>query len=52
MRSNKKRQQWLIDQYNRNRPVEEWVMAFREIKDRMIQTINDKNSKTKNHGNA
>ena len=32
MRSNKKKEQWLIDQYNRNRPFCEWVMAYNEIK--------------------
>lgn len=52
MRSNKKKEQWLIDQYNRNRPVKEWIIAFKEIKERIIQTFNNNNHKTNNHGNA
>lgn len=40
----KRSNQWYVDQYNRNRPFCEWVIAYNEIKLKIKNKLKQKNN--------
>ena len=42
LKKEKRNDQWYVDQYNRNRPFCEWIIAYNEIKHKLNNHIKHK----------